>query len=314
MYEHWNVIIIGAGTMGSGIAQVIASKGIKTTLLDQKIEFCDRAKDLIKKNVDFLISEELADADYRSRTETNITYDVTDNLEKYAPKADMCIEAIFENAEAKKELFSRLDKLCRADCILASNTSASNIFEIAPVSNPDRQIITHWFNPPFVMDLVEVVMGPETSEEVLKEVNSFLIFLEKNPAVIRHYIPGFIVNRIANAILREASYMVKQGWTTPADIDTAIRETNGIRYSFEGPMALFDIVGWDLINTVSKDLFKSLSNNTDGSTLSAKLVKEGKLGLKTGGGIYDYGGRDANLYMNDRSKKIIKMAKSIKAM
>jgi 3-hydroxybutyryl-CoA dehydrogenase len=226
---------------------------------------------------------------------------------------DLVLESIFENADAKRNLFAKLDKYCRPDCIFCSNTSASNVFEIAKISHPERFLITHWFNPPFIMGLVEIVMGPETSQETVEKVKALHIKLGKNPAVIKQYIPGFIVNRLANALMREASYMVSQGWTTPQDIDAAVKATNGVRYAFEGPMALFDIVGWDLVQTVALDLFKSLCNDTEGGfTMARDMVKKGELGLKSGKGAYDYAGVDTAKYMSERSAKILKMFKAIK--
>jgi len=165
------------------------------------------------------------------------------------------------------------------------------------------------------MGLVEVVMGPDTSKSVVEKVRALHTKLGKNPAVIKQYIPGFIVNRLANALMREASYMVSKGWTTPQDIDIAVKATNGVRYAFEGPMALFDIVGWDLVQTVALDLFKSLCNDTEGGfTMAPDMIKKGELGLKSGKGAYDYTGVDPAQYMSERAAKILKMYKAIKEL
>jgi len=158
-------------------------------------------------------------------------------------------------------------------------------------------------------------MGPETSQDTVEKVKALYEKLGKNPAVIKQYIPGFIVNRLANALMREASYMVSKGWTTPQDIDIAVKATNGVRYAFEGPMALFDIVGWDLVQTVALDLFKSLCNDTEGGfTIAHDMIKKGELGLKSGKGVYDYAGVDPAQYMNERAAKILKMYKAIKEL
>jgi 3-hydroxybutyryl-CoA dehydrogenase len=316
MVESWKLMVVGGGgTMGSGIALVYALNGFETIVVDQNEEFLNRAKSLITKNAEFLVREELASKEDAERVHTLITYVKESDLEKFAPTVDLVLESIFENADAKRDLFAKLDKYCRPDCIFCTNTSASNIFEIAKISHPERLLITHWFNPPFIMGLVEIVMGPNTSENVVEKVKALHIKLGKNPAVIRQYIPGFIVNRLANALMREASYMVSKGWTTPADIDTAIRETNGVRFAFEGPMALYDIVGWDLVQAVALDLFKSLCNDTEGGyTMAPEMIKKGELGLKSGKGAYDYAGVDPGQYMNERSAKILKMFKAIKKL
>jgi len=236
-------------------------------------------------------------------------------LEKCAPAANIVIEGVFENFDIKRDIFNKLDKLCTADCLFCSNTSASNIFEIAQISHPERLLITHFFNPPYIMPSVEIVMGPETSEETLETVKNLLIEAGKEPAVIKQYIPGFIVNRIATAIAREAGYMVTQGWTTGADIDRAIRLTSGIRYAFEGPMALYDIVGWDLTTTVSKDIHKTLCNDDDmENRLGKELMEKGEVGIKSGKGVYDYSSVDTQEYMNERSHKIVEMIKAMRAL
>jgi 3-hydroxybutyryl-CoA dehydrogenase len=314
MCEGWKLMVLGGGgTMGSGIALVYAMNGFETIVVDQNDEFLARAKSLITKNAEFLVREKLASKKDAERAQKLITYVEESDLEKFASKADFVLESIFENADAKRNLFAKLDEYCRPDCIFCSNTSASNIFEIARISHPERLLITHWFNPPFIMGLVEIVMGPDTSESVVEQVRTLHIKLGKNPAVIKQYIPGFIVNRLASALMREASYMVSKGWTTPQDIDTAIRETNGVRFAFEGPMALYDIVGWDLVQTVAVDLFKSLCNDTEGGfAMAPDMIKNGEVGLKSGKGAYDYTGVDPAKYMNERSAKILAMYKAIK--
>ncbi len=311
MFENWKILVVGAGAMGLGIAQVFAANGFLTTLNDISQEQLDKARKTIISNMDNLIKEGLATPEEADRARTLITYEM--DLEKCAPPANLVVETVFENAGVKRETFAKLDKLCTSECIFTSNTSASNIFEIAQVSHPERLVIAHWFNPPYVMSLVEVVMGPGTSEETVEQVKALLIQLGKEPAVIKQYIPGFIVNRLATALTREAGYMVSQGWTTAQDIDSAIRNTSGIRYAFEGPFGLYDIVGWDLTTTVSVDLHKSLCNDTEiGNSLGQELMAKGELGLKSGKGVFDYTGVTPQEFLNERSSKIIRMIKAIK--
>ncbi|WP_425807717.1 3-hydroxyacyl-CoA dehydrogenase family protein [Desulfitobacterium sp. Sab5] len=312
MFENWKVLVVGAGAMGHGIAQVFATNGFQVTLSDIKQEQLDKAKKSIAANMENLLKEGLVTEADAERTRTLITYEV--GFEKSAPLANLIVESVFENPEVKRDTFIKIDKLCSQDCILASNTSASNIFEFAKVSHPERLIITHWFNPPFIMPLVEIVMGPDTSSEIAEKVKTLLKGMGKEPALIKQYIPGFIVNRLDNALTRECCYMISQGWTTGEDIDTAIRGTNGIRYSFEGPMALKDLVGWDLINTVSGDVYKSLCNNTDGNPYAADMVAKGTLGLKSGKGVYDYSNTTIQDFINERGAKIIKMIKAVKEL
>ena len=313
MKKNWNILIVGAGTMGRGIVEVFSAKGISTTLYDAFPEQLGKAKNMIQADMDYMQEEGLVNEEEVKNTQNLIFYE--EDLKKCAPKANLVFEGIFEDFDAKRDIFNKLDQLCTEDCIFCSNTSASNIFEIAQISHPERLLITHFFNPPYIMPLVEVVMGPETSPETLDMVKELLIEIGKDPAVIKQYIPGFIVNRIATAIAREAGYMITQGWTTGADIDRAIRNTSGIRYAFEGPMALYDVVGWDLTTKVSKDIHKSLCNDDDmENRLGKELMKKGQVGLKSGKGVYDYSDVDTQEYMNERSHKIIKMIKTMRAL
>ena len=313
MQKNWNILIVGAGTMGRGIAEVFAAKGIKVTLNDAFPEQLVKAKKMIQADMNYFMEEGLVNQEEIKNTQNLIFYE--EDLNKCAPKANFVIEGVFENADLKRNIFNQLDQLCTADCLFCSNTSASNIFEIAQISHPERLLITHFFNPPYVMPLVEVVMGPKTSQETLETVKKLLTEVGKEPAVIKHYIPGFIVNRLDNVITREAGYMITQGWTTGEDIERAIRLTSGIRYSFEGPLALHDVVGWDLTNTVSKDVHKSLCNDSDmENRLGKELIEKGELGIKSGKGVYDYSGIDIQKFMNKRSHKIIKMLKAMRAL
>lgn len=313
MKKDWNILIVGVGTMGRGIAEVFSAKGINTTLYNPNPDHLEKARKIIQADMDYMKEEGLMNEEEVTNSQNLLFYE--EDLKKCAPKANLVIESILEDAHAKCAIFNQLDQLCTANCLFCSNTSASNIFEIAQVSHPERLLITHFFNPPYIMPLVEVVMGPKTSPSTLDIVKKLLIEVEKDPAVIKQYIPGFIVNRIATAIAREAGYMITQGWTTGADIDRAIRNTSGIRYAFEGPMALYDVVGWDLPTKVSKDIHKSLCNDNDmENRLGKELVKKGELGLKSGKGVYNYSDVDAQKYMNERSHKIIKMIKTMRAL
>ena len=315
MFDDWQVVVVGAGTMGAGIAQVYALNGFKTTLVDLDAESLARAEKAIANSTALLVKEQLTDPDNADRAKSLIAYAATDQLDRILPQTDLVVESVFEDPTVKKETFAKLNQYCGKDCILCSNTSASNIFEIAEVAHPERMLITHWFNPPYIMDLVEIVCGPQTSKEIVETVVALHEHMGKTPAVIRQYVPGFIVNRLATALMREAGYMVSRGWTTPQDIDNAIKATSGVRYAFEGPMALYDIVGWDLIQRVALDLHHSLCNDPEGGNpLGAELVAKGRLGLKSGKGAYDYTGIDPSDYMNARSAKILKMARAIRDM
>ncbi len=304
------VLIMGAGVMGAGIAQVFAAAGMKVFLLDQNDDFLAAAKNRIKTGLDTMLDAGFYTADHAHKVRTNISYITPAKLPECAPLADFALESASENHEVKKSIFAQLDQYCRPDCILASNTSASNIFEYINVSDPGRLMIVHWFNPPYLMKLVEIVKGPDTADDRVEAVREALIAAGKKPSVLNQYVPGFIVNRIANAICREAGYMVMQGWASGEDIDAAIQLISGVRYAFEGPLRLNDVLGWDLIRTGCHDVYASLCNDADTSALAEKLVADGTLGLKSGRGVYDYTDVDRDEYMKERAAKIIKMIKA----
>lgn len=234
-------------------------------------------------------------------------------MRQAALEADLAFESVFEKPEIKQAVFAKLDEYCRPDCIFCSNTSASNVFDFVEISHPERFLIAHWFNPAYLMALVEVVSGPHTSSGVVDTVTELMRAIGKKPCVLNQYVPGFIVNRIANAICREAGYMISNGWTTAADIDEAVRSISGVRYAFEGPMALNDVLGWDLILTGCGDVYPSLCNDSH-SKYAQSLVDANKLGLKTGEGAFSYEGVDPAEYMAERSKKIIKMHRAVKSL
>lgn len=312
MKKNWSILMVGAGTMGRGIAEVFSSKGIKITLYDAFPEQLPKAKKQIQADMENYLKQGLVTQEEAQNTQKYVFYE--NDLAKIAPKVNLVIEGVFEKHEIKKDIFNKLNTFCTPDCIFCSNTSGSNIFEIAQIKNPERLLITHFFNPPYVMPLVEVVMGPKTTQENVDAVKNLLIQVGKDPAVIKQYIPGFIVNRLDNVIGREIGYMISQGWTTAEDIERAIRWTSGTRYCFEGPLSLHDVVGWEITTAVSRDVFKTLCNDTEGDKFGEELVAKGNLGIKTGKGVYDYTGVNVQEYMNKRSRRIVHMLKAIKTL
>lgn len=312
MFDKWEITVVGSGTMGHSIAQQYAVNGFHTTLVDTSMERLEKARERIADNIAALI--ELGEATELDMERAKlISYDT--DIRNSVAKANLVVECIIEDANVKKELYALLDECCSSECIIASNTSALNIFEVAKdISNPQRLIIAHWFNPPHIMPLVEVVSGPKTSPETVNTVKSLLLKIGKKPALISQCVPGFIVNRLSCALLREALYMVSQGWTTAEDIDTAIVSTYGPRYAFEGHLELYDYVGWDVVKSVLGFMNPLLCSSTDLSPIVEDLVSKGHLGVKSGKGIKDYSNVDINQLQKERGIKIIKMLKAAKSL
>lgn len=308
-YQDFNVIVFGAGTMGLGIAQVLAAGGLKTYVTDLYAPALESAKERLDVAIDGLMRDGLADEEYRARVKEHLVTFSTDKLPEIGEQADLVVEVIIEDAAAKKELYQQIDEFCSKDCIVASNTSGMDVFSVASdvLSNPGRLIITHWFNPPHLMKLVEVVRGEQTSDETVEVVRGLLEYIGKKPAVLNKFAPGFIVNRIATVINRELYSMIEQGWITGEDAETAIRYTNGLRYGFEGPLGLWDFVGLEIPMTVAAGVLPSLYNATDRMPLGDKLIAEGKTGVKAGEGVLKYGSLEE--HVAKRNRRIIQMTK-----
>ena len=295
--------------MGHSIAGVFASYGYPTTLYDPNTEQLDIAKKLIAGNVQVLKEEGLMTDEGIQNVNDLLVY--TDKLEEGAPQAKFVVEAVPEVPDIKQALFAELDRLCSPDTILTSTTSALNIYDIVKVSNPGRLLIGHFNNPAHIIPLVEVVLGPETSEETLETAKQIYRSIDKTPVVLKQYVIGFIVNRLNTALAREANYIVEQGWASWEDVDAAVTNNAGLKLAFEGPLELYDHIGWDLAKLGGTFLAPMLCNTT-ATALADKLVAEGNLGVKTGKGLKDYTGLDRVEVQNARNRKILKVLKTVK--
>jgi len=304
-----NVLVVGAGIMGHSIAGVFAAHGYPTTLYDQSAEQLEMAKKLIAGNVQVLKEEGMITDEGIQNVNDLLVY--TDKLEDGAVTAKFVVEAIPEVPDIKHDLFAELDRLCSPDTILTSTTSGMNIYDIVKVSNPGRVLIGHFNNPAHIIPLVEIVLGPETSEETLETAKQIYKSIDKTPVVLKQYVIGFIVNRLNTALAREANYIVEQGWASWEDVDAAVTNNAGLKLAFEGPLELYDHIGWDLGKLGGTFLAPMLCNTT-ATALPDKLVAEGNLGVKTGKGLKDYTGLDRVEIQNARNRKILKVIKTVK--
>jgi len=304
-----NVLVVGAGIMGHSIAGVFAAHGYPTTLYDQSAEQLEMAKKLIAGNVQVLKEEGMITDEGIQNVNDLLVY--TDKLEDGAVTAKFVVEAIPEVPDIKHDLFAELDRLCSPDTILTSTTSCMNIYDIVKVSNPGRVLIGHFNNPAHIIPLVEIVLGPETSEETLETAKQIYKSIDKTPVVLKQYVIGFIVNRLNTALAREANYIVEQGWASWEDVDAAVTNNAGLKLAFEGPLELYDHIGWDLGKLGGTFLAPMLCNTT-ATALPDKLVAEGNLGVKTGKGLKDYTGLDRVEIQNARNRKILKVIKTVK--
>ncbi|HSB04825.1 MAG TPA: 3-hydroxyacyl-CoA dehydrogenase NAD-binding domain-containing protein, partial [Thermodesulfobacteriota bacterium] len=229
-----------------------------------------------------------------------------------AGEVDLVIEAISEDPKAKKKLFQSLDRICPARTILASNTSYLNIFKLVKTNRAERILIAHWWAPPHLLPLVDVVKGPKTSMETVMTIKGVLLKLGKKPVVMNKFIPGYIVNRLQRAMAREIFHLLDEGYTSPEDIDTAVKSSLGIRIPVVGVVQRYDFTGLDLALSFDKNpSIHLVSRDVLPKTLS-RLVKKGYLGVKTGRGFYDYSSKPIAEVLRERDVKLIELLKFLR--
>lgn len=279
-----NIAVIGAGTMGNGIAHTFAQFDYKVQLIDVHQTSLDKGIDTITKNLDRMVAKETISEEDKQRTLKNIT--TFTSLEEGVEYAGLVVEAATENVDLKLKIFRDLDKFCPEDTILASNTSSISITQIASVtSRPGMVIGMHFMNPVPIMKLVEIIKGYSTSEETFKTVEELSKKLNKVPVEVNDY-PGFVANRILMPMINEAIETLYNGVAGVKEIDTVMKL--GMAHPM-GPLALADFIGLDVCLSILKVMYEGFKNpKYSPCPLLVNMVMAGKLGAKSGEGFYDY--------------------------
>jgi len=300
------ILVVGAGTMGHSIAMVFAHGGYEVDLVDIKEEALHKGLGLIDSNLHTLKEAKLINSSSISRILSRIH--VSTNLD-VGEKSDLVVEAISEDRKAKKDLFCALDQICPKRTILTSNTSYLNIFRFLRTSRPEKVLIAHWYAPPHLIPLVDVVGGPRTAKETVETVKTLLLKLGKLPLVMSKFIPGYIVNRLQRAMAREIFYLLDKGYASPEGIDTAVMNSLGIRIPVVGVVRRYDFTGLDLALSIDRNPSIHLVSKDRLPKTLIDLVKKGHLGVKSGKGFYDYSSTKMSDVLKERDMKMINLLK-----
>ncbi|MFH1034795.1 MAG: 3-hydroxyacyl-CoA dehydrogenase family protein [Pseudomonadota bacterium] len=307
-----NIAVVGAGLMGHGIAQAFAQRGYPVVLQDLNDDLLARARAGMQANLATLVEMGLEDEATAAQALARVSD--TTQLAVAVDGADLVVEAAPEDFELKRALFAQIARHAPFDAILASNTSTLPISGFGEgVPNPGRLVITHWFNPPHIVPVVEVVMGRDTTPQTAQAVCEVLAAIGKRPVRVRQELPGFLVNRIQTAMFREVLSLLAQGVASAEDIDEAVKGSFGIRLSVQGVLQTMDLAGLDLMYKGCGYLFPHLEGATEAPEILREKVARGELGLKTGQGFFRYdppatGGQSP---ASKRDKDLLKVLKAL---
>ncbi len=282
-----NITVLGSGIMGHGIAQSFLMGDYKVMLFDISDAILATAKAHVKKNLElFFKSGIIKETDIEASLQRLST---TTDLEKAVSGADFIIEAAPEDINLKQDLFEKIESFCSDNAIIASNTSSLTLQAIGErVKDKSRLVVTHWFNPPHIVPTVEVVKNEDTSDETVDVAYELMEKIKKSPVKINWEIPGFIVNRIQIAMVREVLNLYKQGVASASDIDRAVKGSMGFRLASIGPLLTIDLGGVKLWRSVCANLLPHIESGTEAPAALEDLIAQGHDGIKSGKGFYDY--------------------------
>jgi len=295
------VAIIGLGTMGPGMAARLARGGIEVAAYDIAPAAIERARSMM------VASDGVLDALGIAATPDSAgSVRFTDSIEDVVAGADLVIENVPEKEEIKADVYRKIDGLISQDTIVASDTSGIPITKLqAYISNSARMVGMHWSNPPHIIPMIEVIGGEQTAPETVETIRDFIRSLGLLPVLLKKDVPGFVENRVLYALLREVVDLVERGVIEPEDIDTCVSWGIGYKLAVIGPMALLDMAGMDIYHSVSSFLNEDLCDRKDVAPLVREQMAAGKLGIKSGEGLYSYTPESIARLQPERARKLV---------
>jgi 3-hydroxybutyryl-CoA dehydrogenase len=299
-----NITVLGAGTMGHGIAQLCAESGLHVNMYDISSDNLNKGLENIKKNFSLLIKNNKITKEKADNILANIS--LVNELKDAVKDVQLVIECIAENLSIKQKVYGDLDSLCDPSVILASNTSGLSPTEISRyLKHPERMVVAHFWCPPELIPLVEVVPGEKTSNEVVEKTAEWIRLIGKQPVKMKKECLGFIGNRMQYALLREAIYIVEQGWADIEEVDKAVEYGFGRRLPITGPIKSADLGGLDVFYNICSYLFKDLCKSDKPSPIMREIVEANNYGSKTGQGFYKWDNETLNKVEYERRKLLM---------
>ena len=303
--ERNRIAVLGAGTMGSGMAVVYALGGYETTLFSRTEKTLERARRVVKNSLVLLAEEEVISAEEAAAAGSRVSF--TTYVAEAVQDAWYVAETVAESAEVKRELYALLDTLIPDGVILASNTSALNVFDLIPASRQSRAVIAHFFAPAHILPLVEVIRGPETNDAVMEDVLELHRKCGKTPIRMERVVPGFIINRLQRSMNREVMYLLENGYCTPEDIDVAVKTSLMPRGMLLGLVQRMDFTGLDMMANSFRDTgYTAAPPMQEMPQMIARHYEQGELGVKSGRGFYDYSGQTYEDVLVHRDRQLLK--------
>lgn len=303
-----HVSVLGLGTMGHGIAQAFAAGGCSVGCYDDQPAARAALAERVAANLRQMADAGILAAQAIPAILKRIT--VCDSEADALRQAEFVVEAVHEDLAVKQELFARIEPLVSPQTILASNSSSYPITQSgARLRRPERAILTHWFNPPHIVPVVEIVPGRHTSETTTQQTLELHDRIGKLTVRINQEIPGFLVNRVQVALMREVFDLLERGIASAEEIDRAIRGSMGLRLAALGPLAIIDFAGWDITARVYQNLVQDLRSDRQLPAVVQKLLDDGRLGLKAGKGVFDYTPESAPIRQVERDRLYLALVK-----